>query len=452
MTLAGSLVLVPKKVYASDIRCEHAFNNSNGGYDNYSSAVEEEFKSITSIDYDNKDDAQKWIDNTTDVLENNYDIVSEKIIETNVVKEEEEYVEERFDTLEEAKAKKEDFESEENTNCDLKIEEEKVNVEKETVVEFEETFDNKEDADKYKEGLSDKDNLEVKEEVTTSEDLGENEKVAEITENSEETLQSEIDKVLEGVDKEKYQTSVEKDYSEKDVLKEIKEEDINESFDTFEEVEKYIDSKNQVDSDNVSYEFGEIEKVTETKIENTDFEEVINSEEKIKDIIEQIENEGFDNTDYTITDESETITREVETVNVNVNNFAKYESNSYFETQGNFIIIKQGSTTAALWTPDEIGKDEQSKILDIILENNYDSSISNVSFNYISGVRRHDLSYLGNNWGIYDISYENGIIELACDKDRISHLNVGSYEPEKEVVEETIPKFIVSGTKTREVV
>lgn len=129
----------------------------------------------------------------------------------------------------------------------------------------------------------------------------------------------------------------------------------------------------------------------------------------------------------------------------------KYESSSYFEAQGNFIIIKQGSSIAALWTPDEIGKEEQSKILDIILNNNYDPSISSVSFSYISGVGSHDLSYLGKNWGIYNIGYNNGLIQLECDKERISHLNVGNYEYEKELIEEVIPKFKVSGTKTRDV-
>ena len=80
-----------------------------------------------------------------------------------------------------------------------------------------------------------------------------------------------------------------------------------------------------------------------------------------------------------------------------MNNFAKYESNSYFEASLNFIIIKQGSSTAVLWTPNQISGEEQTKILDIIIDNNYDPSISNVSFNYISGVGSHDLSYLGKN-------------------------------------------------------
>lgn len=452
MTLAGSMILVPKKVYASDIRCEEAFNNSGGGHDNFSnSSMVEEVKTITSIDYDKKDDAQKWIDDTTDVLEKNYDIVNEKIIEKTVVQEEEKNIEERFDTEKEAQDRKEEYENEENTKCDLKIDEEVTTSEKETVVEIDKTFDSKEELDKYKESLSDKENVEVKEEVNTSEELGEKEKVAEITEDSEEELQNEIDKILDTIDKDKYQISVEKSSSEKTVLKEIKEDEINEKFDTLEEAQDFIDNKNQTDSTNISYEFGEIEKVTETKKEIIDFEEVTDSEEKIKDIIEQIENEGFYITHYTITDESETITKEVETGNVNVNNFVKYESSSYFQAQGNFIIIKQGSSTAVLWTPDVISSEEQAKILDIILENNYDPSISKVSFNYISGVGSHDLSYLGKNWGTYNINYENGIVQLECDKEKISHLNVGAYDYEKEVIEEVIPKFKVSGTKTKEI-
>ena len=451
MTLAGSMILAPKKVYAAEVTSE---GETSSGIENSlcSSEVLEEVKNVSSIDYDKKEDAQKWIDDTTDNLEKNYDIVSEKIIEkTSTEVKEEINIEEKFDTREEAQVKKEEYESEENTKSDLKIEEEINTKEKETVVEVDETFETKEELDEYKDSLSDKEKLEVKEEVITSEGIGEKEKVTEITKDNEEELDTETNKVLAEIDKAKYQTSVEKSFSEETVLKETKEEEISESFDTLEEAESFIDSKNQTDSANVSYEFGEIEKVTETKKETIDFQEETDSEEKIKDIIEQIENEGFEITNYTVIDESETITKEVETGVVNVNNFVKYESDSYFEASGNFIIIKQGSSTAVLWTPNQISSEEQTTILDIIVSNNYDPSISNVSFNYISGVGSHDLSYLGKNWGIYDIGYENGVVQLACDKDRISHLNIGNYEYEKELIEEVIPKFKVSGTKTRDV-
>lgn len=454
MALAGLLFMIPKKAYAAEITEGDISKKIGDELDTSfcSSEVIEDVKSISSIDYDKKEDAQKWIDDTTDNLEKNYDIVSEKIIEKTVTDVKEEInIEEKFDTKEEAEIKKEEYESEENTKSDLKIEEEITTKEKETVVEVDETFETKEELDEYKDSLSDKEKLEVKEEVITSEEIGEKEKVTEITKDNEEELDTETNKVLAEIDKEKYQTSVEKSFSEETVLKETKEEEISESFDTLEEAESFIDSKKQTDSANVSYEFGEIEKVTETKKETTNFEEETDSEEKIKDIIEQIENEGFEITNYTVIDESETITKEVESGAINVNNFVKYESDSYFEASGNFIIIKQGSSTAVLWTPNQISSEEQTTILDIIVSNNYDPSISNVSFNYISGIGSHDLSYLGKNWGIYNIGYENGVVQLACDKDRISHLNIGSYENEKEVIEEVIPKYKVSGTKTRDV-
>ena len=106
MTLAGSMILAPKKVYAAEVTSE---GETSSGIENSlcSSEVLEEVKNVSSIDYDKKEDAQKWIDDTTDNLEKNYDIVSEKIIEkTSTEVKEEINIEEKFDTREEAQVKK----------------------------------------------------------------------------------------------------------------------------------------------------------------------------------------------------------------------------------------------------------------------------------------------------------------------------------------------------------
>ena len=67
MSLVGSMILAPNKVYAAELTSE---GETNSGIENslYSSEVLEDVKSISSIDYDKKEDAQKWIDDTTDNL------------------------------------------------------------------------------------------------------------------------------------------------------------------------------------------------------------------------------------------------------------------------------------------------------------------------------------------------------------------------------------------------
>ena len=57
MTLAGSMILAPNKVYAAEVTSEGEINS---GIENSlcSSEVLEEVKNVSSIDYDKKEDAQ----------------------------------------------------------------------------------------------------------------------------------------------------------------------------------------------------------------------------------------------------------------------------------------------------------------------------------------------------------------------------------------------------------
>lgn len=413
-----------------------------------------EEKTLVSNEYDTKEEAQEWIDKRTDILEEAYEITKEEII-TSTVKEQvgdEITIDEEFSNEKDALDKKEELESDTNNECGLVVKEETEIHKTETVVNVDETFDTKEEQDAYIESIEDKKDLTLTEEVISDVVSNPEEKVAEITKDTKEELDNEIDSIISDIkasetDDVTYETRVEESTKEESVLVETIEDTISGTFNTKEEAEAFIDEKKGEATENVTYEFDEITERTESNREESDINEVVDSREEVESYIDNLESQGYNILNYDVSDESTTEIEKIPTGNVVVKDSVKYPSNSHFEANGNFAIIKQGNGTVVVWTLDTLSQSEQTSFKDSFLGSDLDPSIRGSKFEYISGTGTYDLSYIGKNWGTYLVNYNEGIITVECDKDRISHLNVGTIEDE--VIEETkvVPKFRVVGKK-----
>ncbi len=411
-------------------------------------------KSLVSDYFDTKKEAQDWIDKRKELLKDNYEITNEEIV-TSIVKEQvgdsiEIY--EEFDNKEDALLKKAELENDINNECDLEVVEEKEKHTIGTTVEFEKSFNTQEEAEEYKKSLEGKKDVTITEEVIDEEKVYPEEKVTDISNDSLEELENEIKSVIDGIKAEEkenvsYETRVEQSQSEETVLGEVTEEKISETFDTKEEAESFIESKNAEETDDVKFEFEEIKERTETSKEESEINEVVDSMEDVNSVIEILKAQGYIIDSYDVTEETKTIIEKIPTGNVIVKNSTKFDSNSYFEANGNFAIIKQGNGTVVVWTLESLSEKEQASFKDSFLKANFDPSIKDSNFEFISGNGEYDLSYLGNNWGTYLINYNDGTIVVECDKDRISHLNVGTFENEFVEEEKTISQFRISGKK-----
>ena len=117
----------------------------------------------------------------------------------------------------------------------------------------------------------------------------------------------------------------------------ITKETFTKEFDTKEEAEAFILEKQEEVSNNsdISYEFGEVtEKTVFSHNEIVDIEEVFDTKEELDNFLNNLTNEG-----YEITDISETIIEEkeevsVETGNILINSSSKAGSNSHYEVSG----------------------------------------------------------------------------------------------------------------------
>lgn len=413
-----------------------------------------EEKTLVSNEYDTKEEAQEWVDKRTDILEEAYEITKEEII-TSTVKEQVGdaiNIDEEFSNEKDALDKKEELESDTSNKCDLIVEEETETHKTETVVNVDETFDTKEEQDAYIESIEDKKDLTLTEEVISDVVSHPEEKVTEINKDTKEELDNEIDSIISDIkasetDDVTYETRVEESTKEESVLVETKEDTISGTFDTKEEAEAFIEEKKGETTENVTYEFDEITERTESNREESDINEVVDSREEVESYIDNLESQGYNILNYDVSDESTTEIEKIPTGNVVVKDSVKYPSNSHFEANGNFAIIKQGNGTAVVWTLEPLSESEKTSFKDSFLANDLDPSIRGSKFEYISGTGTYDLSYIGTNWGTYLVNYNEGVITVECDKDRISHLNVGTIE--NEVIEETkvVPKFRIVGKK-----
>lgn len=416
-----------------------------------------EEKSLESSEFDTKEEAQEWLDEKTDILEEEYEITKEEIITSTVIEQDKDPVDinEEFDNEKDALDKKEELESNTNNECDLTIEEKDVSHITETTVEFDEIFDTKEEQEAYKELVEDKKDLDLTEEVLTEETIHQEEKVIEITKDTKEELDNEVESVIEEIkatetEEITYETRVEGGSKEEIVLGETKEENISETFDTKEDAEAFIKEKEEETRDDVTFEFEEINEREQTTKTESDINEVVGSMDEVESYIEDLKLQGYKIDGYEVLDETTTVIEKAPTGNVIVKDSTKYDSNSYFESSGNFAIIKQGNGTAVVWTLEPLSESEKTSFKDSFLGSNLDPSIQNSSFEYISGTGSYDLSYIDKNWGIYLVNYNDGVITVKCDKDRISHLNVGTFEDEVIEVEKVLSKFRINGTKYTE--
>ena len=131
-----------------------------------------------------------------------------------------------------------------------------------------------------------------------------------------------------------------------------------------------------------------------------------------------------------------------------IQNLLKLDSSSKYEVNGNYIMIKQASGSIAIWTNDELTKEEQESFMKSWFAGNYDNSIkSNVKVYFIFGEGKKDLSYIGNGWGTYNISTKDDKIIMTCNSDKISHLNYGKFEQEYTEKKVDVTKYLVSGNK-----
>lgn len=413
-----------------------------------------EEKTLVSNEFDTKEEAQDWIDKRTDVLEEAYEITKEEII-TSTVKEQVGdaiTIDEEFTNEEDALDKKEELESDTNNKCDLIVEETTEIHKTETVVAVDETFDTKEEQEDYKKSIEDKKDVTLTEEVISDVVSHPEEKVVEITEDTKEELDNEVKSVIDDIkasetDEITYETRVEESTKEESVLGETNEDTITGTFDTKEEAEAFIEGKKEETTKDVTFEFDEIKERTETSKNESDINEVVDSMEEVESYIDDLESQGYKVSDYNVSDESTTVIEKTPTGNVVVKDSVKYPSNSYFEANGNFAIIKQGNGTAVVWTLEPLSQSEQTSFKDSFLASDLDPSIRDSKFEYISGTGTYDLSYIGKNWGTYLVNYNEGVITVECDKDRISHLNVGTIEDEVIEDEKVVPKFRILGKK-----
>ncbi len=411
-------------------------------------------KSLVSDYFDTKKEAQDWIDKRKEILKDAYEITKEEIITSTVKEQVGDPIEiyEEFDNEKDALSKKEKLESDINNKCDLEVVEEEEKHTIGTKVEFEKTFNTQEEAEEYKKSLEGKKDVTITEEVIDEETVYPEEKVTDISTDSLEKLENEIKSVIDGIKEEEtenisYETRVEQDKKEETILGEVTEENISKTFSTKEEAESFIENKKSEETDDVKFEFEEIKERTETFREESEINEVFDSMEDVNSFIDSLKEQGYNIDSYDVTEETTTVIEKIPTGNVIVKDSTKFDSNSHFEANGNFAMIKQGNGTAVIWTLEPLSASEQESFINSFLKANYDPSIKDSNFEFISGNGEYDLSYLGNNWGTYLINYSDGKIVVECDKAKISHLNVGTFENEFIEEEKTISQFRISGKK-----
>ena len=160
-----------------------------------------------------------------------------------------------------------------------------------------------------------------------------------------------------------------------------------------------LKAKKEETTEDITFEFDEIKEKTESSINESDINEVVDSMEEVESYIDDLESQGYKVSDYNVSDESTTVIEKTPTENVVVKDSVKYPSNSYFEANGNFAIIKQGNGTAVVWTLEPLSQSEQTSFKDSFLASDLDPSIRDSKFEYISGTGTYDLSYIGKNWG-----------------------------------------------------
>ncbi len=289
----------------------------------------------------------------------------------------------------------------------------------------------------------------------------------EIEETAKEVVESNTDVILES-ELESYQTNVKEIYQQ--YLDNAKENEIYElsisepkkvgeiineiltpiengtlTFDSLKEAEEKKAELDASSTDNTIIKTSDITKKTAEITEEYDtFQKEFNTEEEVSNYLESLETEG-----YTI---QSWWTEKVENGNTltvqTVNKIDESRSSYIIDKSNQYILIKQGSGSVAVWTPTALSSEAQQQFMSSYYQANHvDDSTSEGHISYvefISGYGSFDLSHIGNNWGTYTFSDNGNTIVMNCDAKKISHLNYGQYQTSlKYVVHVIVSKQVV---------
>ena len=399
-----------------------------------------------------KEEVEKWLEEKDKALKEKYEVTEKKIIEVEnqVVSTEEKEINESFDTEESAKERKNEIEKGDIKDSTLSIEKNDAITE-----EVNETFDTEQEALEFIEKCKEKynSNLSVSEIYSDWVSKG-TIKVKELSGLTEEERDREIERItkeIEGnsTDTIRYEVSItktsntEKVYVKDNITEETK------VFDSLKEANDFIDSLKLSENENIKVEInGPKIKQVLISSESSKIEEIFESEKELDEYLKQLEKQGYTLGDITKEEVVIQETEKVPTGKVIVEDSKKLDSSSKYEVNGNYIMIKQASGSIAIWTNDELTKEEQESFMKSWFAGNYDNSIKdNVKVYFIFGEGKKDLSYIGNGWGTYNISTKDDKIIMTCNSDKISHLNYGKFEQEYTEKKVDVTKYLVSGNK-----
>lgn len=362
------------------------------------SSEEQEQISKESEEYPTREEAENWVENEENNLPDDYEVENKGVIETEKQEIERVKVSEEFSSEEEAN----DFikENEDKDNFTVTQTEKYSDWEKtETTTEKETGLASKEEADQ---------------------------KANELTEKykSEET------------DTVKYEVTITETQETERVFVRETTTSKTSNFDTLEEAETYIENLKLEENEDVTITVtGPQEKQVVAGEETDQINQTFASKEEAEQFIQEYEDLGYEVSNISIEEKTTIKENKIETGEVIVKSQNKLDSNSRYEVEGNYIMLKQASSHVAIWTEEELSEEQKQSFEESWKQINNDGSIQGQEIVFISGTGSKDLSSLGNQWGTYNITTEDGKIIMTCDKNRISHLNYGSFEKQYKIEE-----------------
>ena len=290
---------------------------------------------------------------------------------------------------------------------------------------FNETFKNYADAqkelNKYIEKMEDQYGTIISSEITEEE------------KTTEETIVESKTEVILETDLEEYKNSINHIYNEylsqssknevfsleiqdpvkvgeKTIEKIISSENGTLVFDTLEEAKNKKAELDGSSTDKVVITTSDIREKEEISQEYNTFTKTFETEDDVLTYLETLKQEGYTIEDYSL---DEVTTGNKLQVN-SVNKIDGSQSSYSIDKSNNYLLIKQGSGVVAIWTEAELSLSQQQQ-----------------RFEFIHGYGSFDLSFIGNNWGTYTFTVYGNTVVMECEKERISHLNYGQYEVEK---------------------
>lgn len=403
--------------------------------------------------FSTKEEALKWILEEKEKLKNNYEITKEEIIALpdQIIGTEKIVVNESFNTEEEARKMKDKLEKNDIVSSNLKIEKKE-----QEVITINEEFFTKEEAQNFIENYMNKYGVKLNlEELFSEWELVENIHVATLSDLTKEQRNEKIESLRKeheiNSDTLKYILKVDPTEQIETVYIKDKITNEQESFKTKEEAQNFIKELLLKEDENITIEVKE--PVLNNKLINSTTDKInkeFNTLEELNKYIDELEKNEYVLTEIRKEQKEQEENIKVPTGNVIVNDSTKLGSNNYYEVKANYIMLKQASGKVAIWTKNELTKQEQEAFKESWFNLNADGSVTeNYQVYFIHGEGEKDLSYIGKQWKTYNITEKNGIIKMTCDKENISHLNYGTYEKEYQIEQQKTFKYILTGNKTK---